>query len=111
MNDDQLEEQIKERSRKIQKIYDLARAYGSTAKLTDVYGKMAAEWLEEGLEIWVTKDGQRYKLHEMDTDHIQNSIKMIESRNNWRRHFLIPLKKELAKRNAPMGELIYGNVL
>lgn len=106
MSDDQLEKQIQSKARQLKKIVELSAAYGQNP-FTE---HLIAEWLGEQKGVWVTKEGKSYKLHEMETSHIQNCIKLIEARDNWRTAFLIPMKKELTRRDSKLGEVVYGNI-
>ena len=48
---------------------------------------------------WLTKGGEFLSITNMDTSHIQNSIKMIERSNLWRRSSLPYLMEEIKKRS------------
>jgi len=48
--------------------------------------------------IWVTWDGQRYRVSDMSTSHIRRCIAMIERRKNWRVQYLGRLEAELKAR-------------
>jgi hypothetical protein len=48
---------------------------------------------------WKQRDGTRIKVHKMDIQHLQNAIKMIETRDyNWRATWYNPLNKELRRK-------------
>jgi hypothetical protein len=54
--------------------------------------------------LWRCKDGRVLRLREMETDHIKNSIRMIEcSKRGWRVRYLAALKLELDIRRLGHG--------
>jgi hypothetical protein len=53
--------------------------------------------------IWVTRDGRAYLVRNMTRSHVINAIRLIESRRNWRREYLMRLRLELMIRDF-MGE-------
>lgn len=49
--------------------------------------------------IWVTREGLRIPIHDMETRHIENCLNMIyRSNGRWRREYLPALQQELLKR-------------
>lgn len=74
-------------------------------------GTVMTTWVDEEIstDVWWTKEMQPIPLVEMETSHIKNCIAMIEGEKNWRRMYLVPLKKELARRHSELGEILYGN--
>lgn len=50
--------------------------------------------------VWITRDGRRYLVREMETRHIINCVRMIQrSKTGWRREYLDRLLLELAIRD------------
>ena len=61
-------------------------------------------------DTWYTKDYRPMTLDIMSVSHIEKCIAMIQkSETGWRIEFLVPLRKELARRNSELGEIIYGD--
>ena len=55
--------------------------------------------------VWVTKDGRRILVSQMDTNHIMNCIIMIvNSKKGWRREYLERLRLELIIRDIRRRE-------
>lgn len=52
---------------------------------------------------WVCKDGRRIKVAEMNTDHINNAIRLILRCRRWRRNMLPRLYLELEIRALQSG--------
>lgn len=57
--------------------------------------------------VWVTKDGRRMLVGQMDDKHLRNSIAKIERSRNWRRHWLprLYLELEIRKVKRALGNL------
>ena len=76
-------------------------------KQSDWYRQMMLEPVNT--DIWYTRLGDGHALADMSNEHIKKCIAMIEeSDTGWRIEFLVPLKKELARRKSELGEIIYG---
>ena len=55
--------------------------------------------------VWVTANGRKMTISEMDTTHIKNSInKILASGGVWRGEFLEPLERELERRNLSVAD-------
>lgn len=50
-------------------------------------------------KVWITKDGRRYLVRQMETGHIVNCIRMIQRNPGWRDEYLDRLLLELAIRD------------
>jgi hypothetical protein len=53
--------------------------------------------------VWITKDGRRILVRQMERRHLLNCIDKIERSRGWRREYLERLKMELEIRSI-MGE-------
>lgn len=49
--------------------------------------------------IWVTKDGVKLHLSEMSTWHLINSLNLLRINCGWRERFVVPMLRELKRRN------------
>lgn len=67
------------------------------------------DFLKNPKKYWVTRKLEPIAIVDMTDNHIQRCISLIESKDGWRREYLVPLKKELAKRNGTIGDLVYGD--
>ena len=61
--------------------------------------------------VWCSQIGRDYQIKDMATSHIINCLRAIQDGKVVRRQrFIIPFKKELARRHSELGECIYGDV-
>lgn len=68
-------------------------------KVDAILERMEAYWNDVDNNIWRTKDGTRIAIKDMETNHIENCLRMIyRSKGNWRREYLNALQDELIKR-------------
>lgn len=60
--------------------------------------------------VWTTKEGERLRVRDMSTSHIQNCVAMIKRKPGWRLRWLALLQNELQARTrmlpAPAPDLI-----
>lgn len=56
--------------------------------------------------VWVTQDGKQYRIKEMASSHIINSIRKIEREKPWREEYLKILQEELHVRNSKLYKVL-----
>lgn len=49
--------------------------------------------------IWVTNDGVKLHISEMSTWHLINSLNLLRINWGWRKRFVVPMLKELKRRD------------
>lgn len=54
-------------------------------------------------KVWVTRDGRKILVSQMETSHIVRCIAMILRNRNWRREYLDRLRIELIARSIKDG--------